>query len=274
MNMAALIARSTSYNDFYGIFIGVERFPKSKGEIGSLMHANDDADKMCELFLARSGGPARKHDLCLLVNEGYKVSYAQSVKTEYATRANILRELTRCLKTAKAEDLLFIYISTHGVIDFDDYFFIPSDGEMDNVLGTGIASSTLVGAIGKASARGVKALMIIDTCHSGAVGFDVSKYRGEFACLLSSSPVEYSYEFFDIEHSVFTEYLIKGLRGEAKTNDEVTLIGLYDYVYKNVQKKTNKRQNPLLIGTMRYDTALIEEVTGPGGGNDPAGGTR
>lgn len=206
--MAAMIARSNGYNDFFGIFVGVERFPNSKGEVGSLMHSNDDADKMCELFLAKRGKSNRKYDLCLLVNEGYTVSYAQSVRVQCATRAKILKELTRCLKTARADDLLLVYISTHGIIDFDDFFFIPSDGEMDNVLGTGIASSTLVGAIGKASARGVKALMIIDTCHSGAVSFDISKYKGEFACLLSCSPVEYSYEFFNIEHGVFTEYLI------------------------------------------------------------------
>jgi len=257
--MALTIAKPHRYNNFFGIFIGVEKFPNSKGEIGSLMHSNEDADKMCELFLAKKARAKSKYELCLLVNEGYKVSYEQSVNVQCATRANILKELTRGLKTAKAEDLLFLYISTHGIIDFDDYFFIPSDGEMDNVLGTGIASSTLVGAIGKASGRGVKALIIIDTCHAGAVSFDIAKYKGEFACLLSSSPVEYSYEFYNIEHGVFTEYLIKGLKGEAKKDNRITLVSLYDYVYQHVQNKTNKRQNPLLIGTMKYDTVLIED---------------
>jgi hypothetical protein len=257
--MALKIASHISYNNFFGIFIGVEKFPHSRGKISSLMHSNEDADKMCELFLAIKGRTKRKYELCLLVDKGYKISYEHSIDVRSPTRANILKELTRCLKTAKANDLLLLYISTHGIIDFDDYFFIPSDGDMENVLGTGIASSMLVGAIGKASGRGVKALMVLDTCHAGAVSFDISKYKGEFACLLSSSPVEYSYEFFNIEHGVFTDYLIKGLRGEAKKDNEITLVSLYDYVYQNVQNKTNKRQNPLLIGTMNYGTVLIED---------------
>ena len=213
---------------------------------------------MCEIFWAKKVSEERQYELCLLVNEGYKVPYEQWVDVQSATRANILKELTRCLKLAKADDFLLLYISTHGIIDFDDYFFIPSDGEMDNVLGTGIASSTLIGAIGKASARGVKALIIIDTCHAGAVSFDIAKYKGEFACLLSSSPVEYSYEFYNIEHGVFTEFLIKGLKGEAMADNRITLVSLYDYVYQKVQNQTGKRQNPLLIGTLNYDTVLIE----------------
>lgn len=264
INMSLGIERPKSYKNFFGIFIGIEKFHNSKGEICSLMHSNEDADQMCEIFLTHRL-PQRKYELCLLADKDYinkadikKSSNAQLVGIQCATRANILKELTRCLKAAKADDLLFLYISTHGIIDFDDYFFIPSDGEMDNVLGTGIASSTLVGAIGKVTGKGIKALVIIDTCHAGAVSFDISKYKGEFACLLSSSPVEYSYEFFNIEHGVFTEYLVKGLKGEADKDDSITLISLYDYIYQNVQIKTNKRQNPLLIGTMDYDTVLIE----------------
>jgi uncharacterized caspase-like protein len=253
-----------SYNDLFGIFIGVERFPNSRGEIKSLWNANEDADDLCELFLTRSKEAKKRYELCLFVNPDYEPrytqSYRQSVRVLEATRANILRELTRCLMMAKADDLLLLYISTHGIVDFDDYFFVPSDGEIENVLGTGIAASTLVGAIGKASGRGIKVLLIIDTCHAGAFSFDVSKYKGEFSCLLSSSPVEYSYEFFNIEHSVFTEYLIEGLRGKAQKDNEVTLVGLYDYLYQNVQNKTGKRQNPLLIGTMRYDTVLIGDI--------------
>jgi uncharacterized caspase-like protein len=256
--MAILVPRSSlSYDNFYGIFVGVEKFPNSRGDIPSLMHSNEDADKMCEIFLKERRGAQQKHDLCLLVDKGYPVAYKEAITVRTATRANILRELTRCLKVANANDFLLVYISTHGIIDYDDYFFLPSDGEMDNVLGTGIASSTVVGAIGKATGRGVKALLIIDTCHAGAVSFDIAKYKGEFACLLASSPVEYSYEFFNIEHGVFTEFLIKGLRGEAWKDNKLTLINLYDYVYQNVQKSTHKQQNPLLIGTMKYDTVLI-----------------
>lgn len=251
------------YNSIFGIFIGIENFPNSGGGIKSLFHANQDAEGMYKFFFKRNQCKKRKDELCLLVDEDFrKILKDDSVLV--ATRVNILRKLTQYLKGAKANDLLLLYISTHGIIDFDDYFFIPSDGEIDNVLGTGISSTTLIQALGKASGTGVKVLMIIDTCHAGAVGFDISKYKGEFSCLLSCSPVEYSYEYFHIEHGFFTNYLIKGLEGEASENNEViTLIDLYDYVYKNVQreaKKQKKYQNPLLIGTLNYNTVLIANV--------------
>ena len=162
--MSVNITRPSSYDNFFGIFVGVEKFPSSKGEIPSLMHTNEDADKMCEIFLAERRDAPQKYDLCLLVNKGYQVAYEHEVAVHAATRSNIYRELTRCLKAAKANDFLLVYISSHGIIDFDDYFFLPSDGEMDNVLGTGIAVSTVVGAIGKATGRGVKAWWYNEFC--------------------------------------------------------------------------------------------------------------
>lgn len=250
------------YGNFYGLFVGVEKFPNSRGEIPSLMHSNEDADQVCQIFLEQRGQGQHQYDLCLLVDKDYRIAYHEAVDVQEATRANILRELTRCLKMARSNDFVLVYISTHGIIDYDDYFFLPSDSELDNVLGTGIASTTIIGAIGKATGRGVKALLIIDTCHAGAVTFDISKYKGEFACLLASSPVEYSYEYFTVEHGVFTDFLLEGFKGAARKESQLTLISLYDYVYENVQERTGKRQNPLLIGTMNYETVLIQPREG------------
>jgi uncharacterized caspase-like protein len=258
--MAAALRYNEHYNRLFGIFIGIERFPNSRGEIKSLFHANEDADEMYKFFLKRSQNQKRKDELCLLVDNHFREKRNDNRVLD-ATRANILRKLTQYLKLANPKDLLFLYISTHGIIDFDDYFFIPSDGEIDNVLGTGISSTTLIQALGKASGRGIKVLMVIDTCHAGSVGFDISKYQGDFSCLLSCSPVEYSYEYFHVEHGIFTNYLIKGLKGEASQDKKLITLGdLYSYVYKNVQKeakKHKKQQNPLLIGTMSYGTVLI-----------------
>lgn len=258
--MAQVFTSKNDYNRLFGIFIGIEEFRSSRGEIKNLFHANQDAEGMYKFFLKRSQDNSRQDELCLLVDEAFRETYKDNRVLD-ATRANILRKLTQYLKLANVNDLLLFYISTHGIIDFDDYFFIPSDGEIDNVLGTGISSTTLIQALGKVSGRGVKVLMIIDTCYAGAVGFDISKYKGDFSCLLSCSPVEYSYEYFDIEHGIFTNYLLKGLKGEASDDGGITLVSLYDYVYKNVQneaKKQGKQQNPLLMGTMDYKTVLIE----------------
>ena len=253
----AIGIRAEQYTKLYGIFIGIERFPQSNGRIKNLLHANEDADVLCNFFLENCQIKKIENELTLFTNEGYKTKtdYSNTVKVENGIRVNILKTLTNYIKEAKANDLLLVFISTHGETDYNDYFFIPSDGDIDNILGTGISSSTLIQALSKVSAKDVKVLMIIDTCFSGAISFDITKYKGEFSCLLSSSPVEYSYEFLnnDIEHGIFTYYLIEGLKGEASENSNVSLVNLFDYVYKNVQKETEKRQNPLLIGTMNYN---------------------
>lgn len=250
-----------NYNALYGIFIGVEKFPLSKGLIKNLYHANEDAFELCNFFQTYCMRENISHHLNVLTDEDFlpAISLNGNVEKESATRTNILRKLTGYLKVAQPDDLLIVYISTHGEIDFNDYFFIPFDGEIDNILGTGISAQTLVQALSLASGRGIKVLMIVDTCYSGAIGFDVAKYKGAFSGLLSSSPVEYSYEYFDKEHGIFSSYVIKGLEGEAQKGGCVTLINLFDYVYTNVQKDTGKRQNPLLIGTMDYNFALVGE---------------
>ena len=67
--------------------------------------------------------------------------------------------------------------------------------------------------------------------------------------------------FFDIEHGIFTYYLLEGLKGHAMKGNQLTLGNLFDYVYQNVQQKTQKRQNPLLMGTLSHHFILYS--TGP-----------
>ena len=267
--MAARIRiRAKDYRRVFGLFIGIEKFEQSTVDIPALYHANQDAEAMCNLIKSQQTRLRNDAMLWLLVDEPYRpqIQAQEGIEVGTATRTNILVSMSKALKQAQKNDLVLVYISTHGMIAYDDYFFIPSDGDSEYILATGIAASTLVAAAGKASARGVKVLFCIDTCHAGAVSFDLSKYQGAFSCLLSSSPIEQSYELFNQEHSIFTHYLLQGLRGGAATQERlgerrkrketITLIDLFDYVYRNVQRESQKRQNPVLIGTMKYDTVL------------------
>lgn len=253
------IPRKVPYADFYGIFIGIETFPSANDELRPLLYSNEDADKMCAFFLDFCKSTRKNHDISLFVNQPYieKTFYNGEVEALEGTRVNILRRLSNYLNKAKSEDLFLVYISTHGEIDYDDYFFIPSDGEFDNILGTGISSNTLIQALGKISASEVNVLMIIDTCFSGAISFEIGKYKGAFSCLLSASPVEYSYEFNSLHHGVFTYYLLEVLHKNERKKTPLTLVQLYDYVYKHVQNRTQKKQNPLMIGTMKYNFEII-----------------
>ena len=65
-------------------------------------------------------------------------------------------------------------------------------------------------------------------------------------------------QYLDEEHGVFTSALLEGLRGEAAEGSTITLRSLFNHTYKTVQKKTNKRQNPLLIGNMANNTVIFQ----------------
>ena len=50
--------------------------------------------------------------------------------------------------------------------------------------------------------------------------------------IAASTPSQKAYESAAIGHGLFTEALLKGLKGEAANNGEVTINSLYDYIDK------------------------------------------
>lgn len=67
--MAILTAERERYNNIFGIFIGIETFPSSRGEIKNLFHANQDAKKMYDFFLKEVNlKNGRMNFVCLLTN--------------------------------------------------------------------------------------------------------------------------------------------------------------------------------------------------------------
>jgi WD40 repeat protein/energy-coupling factor transporter ATP-binding protein EcfA2 len=118
-----------------------------------------------------------------------------------------------------------------------------SDTETERLSATGLALDELVRALGECAAR--EQLVWLDACHSGglALGTEAaapttqvlqeyaSRSQGFYA-MLSCAPEEYSWEFADLGHGVFTYFLIRGLRGEAAdAQGRIDADGLYRYVY-------------------------------------------
>lgn len=223
-----------------GLFVGVEHYQDSY--IKRLYNCKEDAEALYGIFNALS----EKSERCTLLTD------------EKATRREILSSLVQHLNNASDGDFLIVYVSTHGIVDYNDYFFFPYDTELQNILGTGISASLLINGMGTlAQRKKVKVLMIFDTCYSGAIGFDYNKLNGEISCLFSSSATERSYERFDEEHGVFTAALLKGLQGCASDDKGIiTLRSLFNFTYRTVQDNTHKRQNPILIGNMPDGTVI------------------
>lgn len=231
-----------------GLFVGIETFPS--GTIDNLEFCTDDAIRQCIGF----GLDPEVHVLA----------------DEDATREAILGRLLEMIDQARESELLIFSITGHGVIAYNDYFFTPYEADSQNILGTCISASMILKVLAKAAEKGAKVLLIIDSCHSGAIGFDLSRYKGGMACLFSCSPMELSVEKYMAErrgegsdnerggNGVFTHYLSEYLeKGDIETGERViTLRKLYEYVYGEVAENTKGKQHPLLIGTLESDTVL------------------
>lgn len=231
-----------------GLFVGIETFPS--GTIENLEFCTDDAFRQCEGF----GLDPETHVLA----------------DEFASREAILKRLLKMIDGAQQDELLIFSITGHGVIAYNDYFFTPFEADSQNILGTCISASMILKVLATAAEKGAKVLLIIDSCHSGAIGFDLSRYKGGMACLFSCSPMELSVEKFMAERTgkgsvngrggngVFTHYLSEYLEnGSSEVRESViTLRNLYEYVYGEVEKDTEGKQHPLLIGTLESSTVL------------------
>ena len=171
------------------------------------------------------------------------------------------------VKNLKARDLLIFSVSAHGAIVNNDFSIVTYDTEGENLLGTVLPTYYVLNALSEITKNGGKVLIILDTCHAGAINFDIAKYsgilsEGGMSCLNSSGPNEKSYEAtFEtdsgkVQQGVFTKHLIDGINGKADCDNLhiITLRDLYDYIYRKVSSEF--QQHPVLIGTLEGNKIL------------------
>ena len=161
----------------------------------------------------------------------------------------------------------------------DNLYLLPYDAQYDDISTTGFPMWDIETAI-KRFIKAKKVVVIADACHSGGVGnsFDIARRSsrgikvnkintrlqdlssiGNGICVISASDdKQYSQESEDWGggHGVFTFFLLKGLRGEADTNNDniVTLGELTPYISQQVRRATQSAQSPIVAG--KFDPAL------------------
>lgn len=160
------------------------------------------------------------------------------------TRANVLEKLRAiCNRAQKGDQVVFFY-SGHGmpggicgydkVISYDDIVEILSGSE--------------------ASAK----ICYIDACHAGSMSSaaksydswakDAKSYKDQ-AFFVSCRSDELSSEHPFLGAGLFTQALIKGLKGKSDKNGDksITVMELFKYIHGDVMKHSNEKQHPQLI---------------------------
>ncbi len=149
----------------------------------------------------------------------------------------------------KKDDLILLYFSGHGVTnDFGNFYFTSSITQKNRLNSTAIPATFVHGLMeGSKSQRQV---VILDSCFSGAFAKDM-KAKGEAvnlqpqlggkgrAVLTSSSATEYSFEQKEAALSVYTEYVVEGLRTGIADRDEdgwISIDELYEFARGKVRE--------------------------------------
>ncbi|MGC9028667.1 MAG: DUF4384 domain-containing protein [Desulfomonilaceae bacterium] len=243
----------------FALSVGVAQFKDSR--VPSLTLAAKDARDFYQ-FLEERKHVFASANLTLLVNKE-------------ATRANISSAIRNKLGKATKDDIVIIYLSGHGAMynplergyrsqkEDDEFYFITHDADVDNLYGTALLMNDQNLFKGIQSDR---CLLLADACHAGGFTRGLAKsipksmdpirnlfqgLRGRVG-IASSSPSEQSFEKEIYGNSIFTHFLMKGLRGEAvreASSPVITVKQLYDYVAAKTREASDGKQNPLFYAS-------------------------
>jgi hypothetical protein len=175
----------------------------------------------------------------------------------------VRRAIGRFFTQKSPDDLLLLYFSGHGVKDDHGSLYLAVKDTEHNLLhSTAISAASITHEMD--TSRSKRQVLILDCCHSGAfaqgakgvtqasVGTAAAFQGNGFGrvVLTATDSTQYAWEGDEVigvaENSVFTHYLIQGLKtgeADADSDAEITLDELYDYVHDQVVQKT-PRQTP------------------------------
>lgn len=188
------------------------------------------------------------------------------------SHSGIRQRIIRFFKGKHSSDLLLFYFSGHGIKDeYGRLYFAAQDTVYDdvNIQTTAIEAEFIKRQINDSDSKRI--VVILDCCYSGAftestkempgrsVGTQTALGRDDFGwvILTATDTIRYAWEddrlVGEVENSVFTHYLIHGLKtGKADLDGdgEITPHELYDYVYEQVMS-VSSRQKPVLFSHLR-----------------------
>ncbi|HET7089153.1 MAG TPA: caspase family protein, partial [Anaerolineae bacterium] len=173
----------------------------------------------------------------------------------------VRRAIARFFAEKTRDDLLVLYFSGHGVLDDRGHLYLAvKDTERALPKGTAVEATFITDVMDSSNSR--RQVLILDCCHSGAFARGTKGTPGASVhtatafegigsgrvVLTATDSTQYAWEGDQVigkaENSVFTHYLIEGLKtGEADVDNDgrITLDELYDYVYGQVVHETPKQ---------------------------------
>jgi tetratricopeptide (TPR) repeat protein len=233
--------------DKWALVIGISKFADSS--INLQFSAKDASDFANFLRTQANFTPDHVH---LLTNEK-------------ATRSEIMGQLgqTWLPRVARPNDLVMVYLSTHGspsTIDAGSVnYLVAYDSRKENLYGTGISLKEFENVI-KTRLQCKRVVVVLDACHSGVAAGAKGIFRaaspdaeslaqgtGQFI-ICSSGRSQTSWESKRYDNGVFTHYLMEGFK---KQGEKASLSDTFDYVSKNVAEEVQRDRGEIQTPAMQ-----------------------
>jgi len=234
------------------VIIGLEKYKYAP----DVIFASRDAQVFYQYVKSIFGIPER--NIYLRMNDGATSGEFQKV---FAEDGWIARRLKKNITD------VMVFFSGHGAPDSKSKkgFLIPYDID-PNYATTGVSLDELYSSLAKLEAKSVT--VFLDACFSGVsrsnemliasvrpVSISIRNpvlLRENMAVFSASTDDEYSSAYPEKQHGLFTYFLLKGLRGEAKGYDnELTIKELFEFVRNHVLETAgylDTEQTPTLVG--------------------------
>mgnify|MGYP001313612791 CR=1 FL=1 len=195
-------------------------------------------------------------ELLNLLKDPNLCAFDEVINLTDKTSSEVSLEIEKALKDAKSNDLILIYFSGHGTLDFENELCLCfKNTSLESKLTTSLNFSLINKCRRQSPCQSV--VIILDCCYSFAAGIRgdslaeaLSEFSGSGTVILSStgsagSPL--AKEDKDLKHGIFTYYLLDGLKsGDADEDSDgvISIEELYNYAQKNTVSRSCRSQIP------------------------------
>jgi WD40 repeat protein len=233
--------------------IGVDNFGDKAGGL-HLDYAAEDAHDVATALLESQKGAPGKASLYADVS----LRYLPNDKADSAAILDALDAMAQSMaKSEPGQDVAVILVSSHGEMIDGQFYLIPygfDTGSQGRSIKSAVSASEFAKKVGALAAHG-KVLLLLDACHSGAVGAqswatdpDAKVLQDAMdlenvTVLTSSRKNELSEELPEWKHGALAEAFLDALKGAADPEGIVKLSAMTDAMENEVRSLTKDRQH-------------------------------
>ncbi len=245
------ITSPKKYNDAVAIIIGIQNYKR----LGKADFANQDAKIFYE-YAHRALGIPKERIKVITDSDADQAAFLKTFRNWLPLYVN------------KDKTDVFVFYSGHGLPSQDgkSLYLLPYGVDQDLLDETAVDQRKINEAIQSTKPKSVT--MFIDSCYAGLSKSGETllasakpvvlkntniAYPPEFTIMTASSPDQISSSSPELQHGIFSFYLMKGMEGDADINNDgkITAGEMQQYVSEKVQRQAmsmNRKQEPQLIG--------------------------